>query len=404
VDTRTVSRTPRWLARFWVACLLGSFAQATLGAREAVFPGREWERRSPGQVGMDGAKLDRIASALGSSGCIVKDGYLVKTWGDLSRPQDWYSSAKPIFSTLLFFAIQEGRVAGVDEKIGRWGWPVKGKDQGITFRHLANMTGGYLQPEGPGEAYAHNDFAVALLIRTLEKVFDQWLTEAARQRIYDPLGMQDNPHHQAQTQGWKARGRAWLSVRDWARLTWFWTNKGRWNGRQLLPEALFDQYMKPQVPMNLPYSSGPDVFGKLPGDALPEDYLGVGSYGGGSNHYNYGAGIYGFHWYFNASGTVGTLGLKNGPEDSCRGRSFERLWPGLPRETAMTLGWGINSVMIPSLGVVQVCAGNAKWDHPYLAPKGPDAFNCRMIKLLVESVSGPSMDKNPKDTPAGETK
>jgi hypothetical protein len=58
----------------------------------------------------------------------------------------------------------------------------------------------------------------------------------------------------------------------------------------------------------------------------------------------------------------------------------------------MTLGWGINSVMIPSMGLLQVCAGNANWDHPYLAPGGPDAMNCSIIKLLVESVSSPQTD------------
>ena len=354
------------------------------GMPKDVFPGQAWEPRSPAQVGMDTARLDRIAATLGSSGCVVKDGYVVKTWGDVSRQYDWYSSGKPIFSTLLFFAIHEGRVSGMDEKIGKWNWPLKGKDQGITFRHLANMTSGYLQPEAPGEAYAHNDFAVALLMHTLERVFGQSITEAARQRIYDPLGMQDDPHHQAVTQGWKARGRAWISVRDWARLAWFWTNKGNWNGRQLLPMSYFEKHMRPQVPRDLPYSRGPDVSGKLPGDTLSEDYLGVCSFGGGSNHYNYGVGLYGSHWYFNTSGTVGALRLRNKLEDSGSDRSFDQIWPGLPSEMTMTVGWGINTVMIPSKGLVLVCAENARWGRPYLAPNEP--VNHGIMKLLTESL------------------
>ena len=367
--------------------LFVSFWIGDTSKAQTVFPGRHWEQRSPAELGMDAAKLDQIASALGSSGCIVKDGYVVKTWGSQSRQEDWYSSAKPVFSTLLFFAIDEGRVCGVDEKIGKWDWSLRGKDRQITFRHLANMTSGYMQPEGPGEAYAHNDFAVSLLIRTLERAFGQSITEAARQRIYEPLGMQDDPHDQATSEGWKARGRAWISVRDWARLAWFWTNKGNWNSRQLLPKTYFERYMCPQVSANLPYSRGPDEFGNLPADIMPEDYLGVGSYGGGSNHYNHGTGIYGFHWYFNTSGTVGTLSLRNRPDVPDKGRSFEQVWPGLPGDMTMTLGWGINTVMIPSMGVVQVCAGNANWDHPYLASKGPDGFNYAIIKTLAESVS-----------------
>jgi CubicO group peptidase (beta-lactamase class C family) len=346
-----------------------------------TFPGEKWEMRDPAEMGLDPNTLDRIAEMLGSSGCIVKDGYLVKTWGSIDKRHDWYSSAKPIFSTLLLFAIREGRVSSVDEKISKWGWPLEGKDRGITFRHLANMTSGYMQPEGPGEAFAHNDFAVALMIRTLEKVFDQPIGEAARQHIYEPLGMQDAPYHQVEPKGWKTHGRAWISVRDWARLSWFWMNKGNWNGVQLLPRSYFDQYMKVQVPANLPYSRGPNIFGKLPADPLPEDYLSVRSFGGGSNHYQYGAGIYGFHWYFNAPGTVGTLY----PDDPSAGRSFQRIWPDLPSDMMMTVGWGINTVMIPSLGLVQVCAENANWGHPYLTPDDPDFLNYRIVRLLVES-------------------
>lgn len=371
-------------------------------AEAVAFPGANWEVRTPAELGLDAVKLNQIAGKLGSSGCIIKDGFVVKAWGNQSKQHDWYSSAKPIFSTLLFFAIHEGRISSEDEKIGNWDWPLKGKDREISFRHLANMTSGYMQPEGPGEAYAHNDFAVALFIRTLEKVFDQSITDAAKQRIYDPLGMQDDPYHQVISRGWKARGRAWISVRDWARLTWFWTNKGNWNGRQLLPKSYFEQHMKPQVPKDLPYSSGPDVFGKLPGDVLPEDYLGVRSFGGGSNHYNYGAGLYGYHWYFNTSGTVGMLKLRNKREEPNVGGSFEQVWPGLPCETVMTLGWGINSVMIPSMRVVQVCAGNANWDRPYLTPKGPDAFNYKIIKLLVESLSSPKKVETGKGTLSAE--
>lgn len=353
------------------------------GTTAVAFPGERWEQRDPAEMGLDAAKLDRIAEMLGSSGCIVKDGYLVKTWGSPAKRHDWFSSAKPIFCTLLFFAIHEGKVASLDENVGKWGWPLKGKDQEITFRHLANMTSGYMQPEGPGQAFAHNDFAVALLIRTLEKVFEQPIGEAARQRIYEPLRMQDYPYHQVTPEGWKAPGRAWLSVRDWARLTWFWVNKGNWNGRQLLPSSYFELYMRPQVPRDLPYSRGRDLFGKLPSDPLPEDYLCVRSFGGGSNHYQYGAGIYGFHWYFNAPGTVGTLYV----DDRNHGHSFENIWPGLPSDISITVGWGINSLMIPSLGLVQVCAGNANWDHPYLTPEDPDFLNYRIIRLLVDSAA-----------------
>ena len=44
------------------------------------------------------------------------------------------------------------------------------------------------------------------------------------------------------------------SVRDFARVAWFWLNRGNWNGRQVLPRAYFDENMRPQVPKDLPVS------------------------------------------------------------------------------------------------------------------------------------------------------
>ena len=117
---------------------------------------------------------------------------------------------------------------------------------------------------------------------------------------------------------------------------------------------------------------------------LSEDYLGVCSYGGGSNHSFHGVGLYGFHWYFNTAGTVGAPRLRNNPEDSGSDRSFKQIWPSLPSEMAMTVGWGINTVMIPSKGLVLVCAENARWGHPYLAPNEP--VNYGIMKLLTESL------------------
>ena len=131
-------------------------------AGEIVFPGEHWEVRAPADAGMDGPLLEEIASQLGGRGCVVKDGYVVHQWGDQAERGDWLSSAKPVLSTLLFFAVEEGLVKSVDQPILDFGWPLQGKDQLITFRHLGAMTSGYRRPEPPGAAWAYNDFAIQL--------------------------------------------------------------------------------------------------------------------------------------------------------------------------------------------------------------------------------------------------
>lgn len=121
---------------------------------EAAFPLAQWVRKSAAEAGMESSRLDAIATQLGGRGCIIKDGYVVKTWGDQAESKDWLSSVKPLFSTLLFFAIEEGKVKSVDQPIADFGWALQPRHQGITFRHLGAMNSGYARPEGAGAAWA----------------------------------------------------------------------------------------------------------------------------------------------------------------------------------------------------------------------------------------------------------
>jgi hypothetical protein len=68
-------------------------------AAEVVFPGASWTVKKPQEFGLDAARLDAVADALGSRGCIIKNGYVVNSWGSQSEKGDWASSAKPVLST-----------------------------------------------------------------------------------------------------------------------------------------------------------------------------------------------------------------------------------------------------------------------------------------------------------------
>ena len=151
-----------------------ALATCTCLAGEVVFPAEHWQEKAPAELGFNPARLDAVAVALGGRGCIVKDGYVVKTWGSQSQKSDWFSSAKPVLSTLLMFAIQEGKVSGVDAPIAQFGWELKDKDRPMTFRHLVAMTSGYARPEPPGAAWAYNDYAIQLYQKTLfDRVFKE---------------------------------------------------------------------------------------------------------------------------------------------------------------------------------------------------------------------------------------
>ena len=199
--------------------------------------------RQPQELGLEHARLDAVAAALGSRGCAIKNGYVVKTWGPQDQRSDWFSSAKPVLSTLLMFALQEGKITSFDQPVADFGWELSAKDRPMTFRHLASMTSGYARPEEPGKAWAYNDYAIQLYQLTVfDKIFQGRPEDVFHDaRRFGALGLQDGF-----TFNKKRRMNA--SVRDFARVAWFWLNRGNWNGTQVLPRAYFDDNMRPQVP------------------------------------------------------------------------------------------------------------------------------------------------------------
>src|SRR3990172_11138829 len=127
-----------------------------------VFPGASWVHKDPTELGLKKESLEKLAGDLGGRGCVIKEGYVVHEWGDQAEVGDWFSSAKPVLSTLLFFALEEGKVKSVDQPITDFGWELIPKNRTMTFRHLGAMTSGYARPEKPGEAFSYNDYAINL--------------------------------------------------------------------------------------------------------------------------------------------------------------------------------------------------------------------------------------------------
>lgn len=315
----------------WVVLLQAIDQPATTSS--AVFPGKSWESKRPEDLGLVSERLDALAETLGGRGCVIKDGYVVKSWGSQDTKGDIFSSAKPVLGTLLMFAIQEGKVRSVDQPLRDFGWELKPKDRDMTFRHLTTMTSGYARPERPGEAWSYNDFAIQLYQKTLfDRVFRADPAEVANHPTrLGVLGLEDGLAFRNKNR------RISASVRDFARIAWFWLHQGEWAGRQLLPQADFSALARPQVPKDLPLTQ----------PAETDDYLNIGTYGGGSDHFSQcGPGIYGFNWWFNRTG---------------RDHPDRRTWPDAPADTFMAVGAkGNSAAMIPSLGAVLV-AEDAQW-------------------------------------------
>ncbi|HEY4310669.1 MAG TPA: pectate lyase [Pirellulales bacterium] len=319
---------------------------------EIAFPGATWEAKDPRELGLDPARLDAVAAALGSRGCAIKNGYVVKTWGAQDQRSDWFSSAKPVLSTLLMFALQEGKITSFDQPVADFDWELSPKDRAMTLRQLASMTSGYARPEEPGKAWAYNDYAIQLYQLTVfDKIFNGPAADVFHEEHrFGALGLQDGFT-------FNKKRRMSASVRDFARVAWFWLNRGRWNDAQVLPRAYFDDNMRPQVPPDLPVSQ----------EAKTNDYLNIGSYGGESSHFSKsGPGIYGFNWWFNDHGQ------QQGPALT---------WPDAPQDTVMSVGHRGNcSVLLPGLNFV-VVASEADWGP--LDPGKADSVLNKRLKLIT---------------------
>ncbi len=333
---------------------------STLPSRAQVFPGATWEERTPEEVGLDPAVLDQFVAATGGDGVVVKDGYLVRKWGGYSARADWASAMKPVMSTLLAMAIQEGLVGSVDDLLqpvvqAHFGQDLAPKDQTMTWRHLADMTSGYARAEAPGAAWAYNDTAIMLYsVLLFDAVFGQSPDAAATGRLA-ALGFEDGGLFGSRS----GRGLN-ASPRDFARIGWLWLNRGRWDGARILPAALFDQILGPDVPVDLPRTA-----------AAGQDTLGVGSIGGGTDQTAHGPGIYGFNWWHNAPTPAGPL-----------------TWPDAPADTYQANGHWNQEVLtvIPSLGMVVACRGSwGEFDPGNLAA----SMNARLALLADALLTGP---------------
>jgi CubicO group peptidase (beta-lactamase class C family) len=336
-----------------------------------VFPGSSWSVKSPSELGMDEAKLNQFVSNVGGTGVIVKNGYLVKSWGSGGHGE-WASASKPVYTMLLFTAIEEGKLSGVNHKIGDVGWNMSSKDQNMTFTHLANQMSGYARAEPPGQAWAYNDTAINLYVKSLmDKVYSTSPTNAGAvsslytaSNRFGPLQFQDGNLFMIKS----GAPRVNMTPRDYARFGWLWLNKGNWDGQQLLPRSYFDNYMKVQVPANTPRTSGSS-----------SDYLNIGSLGGDNDQNFDGPGVYGYTWWFNGTRPNG-----------------QRMWPDAPVDTFGAIGHGgpESIIIFPSLNMVVSARGN--WGD-YVSNSGMNT-NLKLLKEAAGNVTTPPPTIQPSPT------
>jgi len=335
----------------------------TAGA--AVFPGKKWETRAPEQLGLSSNKLAEFSALVSGRGCVVRHGYMAFTWGDQTKSSDVASAFKPVLSTLMLMAVQEGKVASVDEPIARFEPRLRslnnGKDAAMTWRHLASQMSGYGWSEPPGAAYAYNDYAITLYYDTLtERVFGTNGTEVLRTRLAEPLGFEDTFTHDAFGPN-NRPGRLALSCRDFARFGLMILRGGRWHDRQVLKPELVRLAISSPISPDVPLTRG------LEAAMLPKQR----SMGGGKNITPVGPGCYSFNWWLNTTNQDG-----------------QRLFADAPADAYFASGHGGKRVLaiFPSLDLIACWNDSAIEDHDQ-SPGNPNTRNNQALRALLAAVN-----------------
>jgi CubicO group peptidase (beta-lactamase class C family) len=297
---------------------------------------------------------------------VVRHGYMVYAWGDQSKSSDVASAFKPVLSTMLLMAVQEGRLKSVDEPVADFEPRLKtlneGKDGRITWRHLASQISGYGLAEAPGSAYSYNDFALTLYYDLLTKgVFQTNGTEVLRTRLAEPLHFEDaftfNAFRRADRDG-----RLALSVRDFARFGLLFLRNGKWQDTQLLRPDFIRMAINSPIPDETPLTSGREA------EMLP----GQQSIGGTRNITPVGPGYYSFNWWLNRTNLAG-----------------QRLFVDAPPDAYVASGHGGKRTLwiLPSLDLIVTWNDSPIDDHDR-SPGNPDTRSNRAARLMVEAVSG----------------
>jgi CubicO group peptidase (beta-lactamase class C family) len=336
-----------------------------------VYPGKDWVTKRPEDVGLDSKKLKELSDYAGGSGCIVRYGVMVYTWGDASRRRDIASAAKPFYAHFLFKALEDGKISSLDERINQWqpelnqiNQNLDYKDRGITWRHCANQISCYGLAEAPGTAFAYNDWQMALFWDTLFlKVygtrFETVDAEVFHPMLTDLLQCQDDPTFMAF--GVKDRpGRTGISPRDFARFGLLYLRKGRWKDKQLIRTEHATMAVTSPLPNSIP-RAGNQAAEMIPGQRS------IGSKRIPDNQCDH-VGSYSWLWW------------TNGVD-----RNGARHWPDVPVDAYGCFGHGglRAMVVLPGLDLI------ISWNDTKI--RGAEMEN-HTLKLLTDAVTSSFSD------------
>ena len=311
--------------------LFSLLLSGSLEAQTVYFPpaNTDWEERSPSSLDLNGKALaEAVDFALeneysgsrdlriailkgfahepyhkilgptkkrgGPAGMILKDGFVVSSWGDTKRVDMTFSVTKSYLSTVAGLAVDQ-RLFLPSEKVANYVWDstFDGEhNQKIKWKDLLNQssdwsgnlwggydwadrppkTGGiddwkYRKLNPPGTFYKYNDVRVNVLAYSLLNVWRKSLPQVLREKVMDPIGASstwrwygyenswvniDGNWVQSVSGGGHSGGGLFISTEDHARFGLLFLNQGKWKEKQIISPEWIAEAITPS-PANPSY-------------------------------------------------------------------------------------------------------------------------------------------------------
>ncbi|TSJ45521.1 serine hydrolase domain-containing protein [Fluviicola chungangensis] len=259
---------------------LNKFYNATV---EAPKKGEPWSFNLPQGERLSKEDLKYMDTWRTSSFLVVKNNQVIyEHYWDEHHPEtvsNSFSAAKTVVSILIGMALEDGDIKSLDEPVYKYipEFTGKGKEK-ITIRHLLAMSSGLDWTESgknplsenaesyygwdlrglvtrqhveraPGKEFIYQSGNSQLLAFILEKATGKDLSQYASERLWQPIGAVSNAFWSLDKKNGDEKAFCCLysTTRDFARIGKLLIHHGKWNGKQIIPAAYFDEMVKNPV-------------------------------------------------------------------------------------------------------------------------------------------------------------
>ncbi|TAI47250.1 serine hydrolase domain-containing protein [Flagellimonas allohymeniacidonis] len=260
----------------------------------------------------------------GPAGMILKNGYLVTSWGDIKRVDMTFSVTKSFLSTMAGLAFDKALISSTDDKVGQYIWDGTfdgAHNSKITWEHLLQQNsdwsgelwglkdwadrppreGGlddwkFRELREPGTVMEYNDVRVNVLAYSLTHLWRTPMPKVLKEKIMDPIGASttwrwygydhawttiDGLKMKSVTGGGHSGAGIFISAEDMARFGLLFLNNGQWKDKTLLSEEWISKATTPSKPnVNCGYMWWLNQKGNRHWEGVPEHVFYAAGFGG----------------------------------------------------------------------------------------------------------------------------